>query len=420
MLPYHSSDETCGYSTLRTGKPVWVYYSRMSARACKQKDNEVSARAARALYLHVPFCASKCRYCDFYSLPINGDAGQRYVAAAKAELAARRDALAAPVDSIFVGGGTPTVLGPEPLRELLSAAGVFAGQATEFSVEANPGTITRPVADTLVECGVNRVTMGAQSFRQEELDALGRTHRPADVADAVAVLRAAGVENVGLDLMFGIPLQTPATWRDSLDEAVALGVEHVSCYALSIEQGTPLEADCRAGRVTEMPESTQAECYATAISTLTQAGLEHYEISNFARPGRACLHNLTYWRNEPYLGVGPAAASYLGGVRRTNCSDLEAWMQAVEAGLAPPGRAEQLGGREAMAETAMLGLRMTQGISLPDFMDRFGQDLLDAFPATIGRYRELGALLVTDSHVRIRPDHLVVSDTILADLLAEA
>ena len=392
----------------------------MSAKACKQKDHEVSAPVARALYLHVPFCASKCRYCDFYSLSAGTEDRARYVAAAKTELAARRDALATPVDSIFVGGGTPTVLGPELLRELLSGAGEFAGQATEFSVEANPGTITQPVADALVECGVNRITIGAQSFRQEELTALGRTHRPTDVAEAVAVLRAAGIGNVGLDLMFGIPLQTPATWRGSLDEAVALGVEHVSCYALSVEKGTPLEADCRAGRVTQMREADQAECYREVMSTLTQAGFEHYEISNFARPGRACLHNLTYWRNEAYLGVGPAAASYLGGVRRTNCSDLAAWTQAVEAGLTPPGQAERLRGREAMAETAMLGLRITQGISLQGFMDRFGQNFLEVFPATIGRYRELGALLVTDSHIRIHPDRLVVSDTILADLLAEA
>jgi oxygen-independent coproporphyrinogen III oxidase len=420
MLPYHSSDEICGYSTLRTGKPVLVHYSRMSAKACKKKDYEVSAPPARALYLHVPFCASKCRYCDFYSLPIDGQARPPYVAAAKAELAAHRDALAAPVDSIFVGGGTPTVLGPELLRELLSAAGEFAGQATEFSVEANPGTITPAVADAIASCGVNRVTMGAQSFHPEELAALGRIHQPADIADAVGVLRTAGIENIGLDLMFGIPLQTPTTWRDSLAEAVALGVEHLSCYGLSVEEGTPLAADCRAGRVTEMPEAVQAECYRTAISTLTQAGLEHYEISNFARPGRACLHNLTYWRNEPYLGVGPAAASYLDGVRRTNCSDLAAWMQAVEGGLTPPGHAEKLEGREAMAETAMLGLRLTQGISLQGFTDRFGLHLPDVFPAAIRRYLDSGALLLTDSHLRIHPDRLVVSDTILADLLAEA
>jgi len=392
----------------------------MSARACKQKDDEVSAPLARALYLHVPFCASKCRYCDFYSLPLDRDGARRYVAAAKAELAGQRDALAAPVDSIFVGGGTPTVLEPDLLRELLSAAGRLAGPAIEFSVEANPGTITAPVADVLVECGVNRVTMGAQSFRQEELTALGRIHRPADTAEAVDVLRAAGIGNVGLDLMFGTPLQTPETWGNTLNAAVALGVEHVSCYALSIEAGTPLEADRRAGRVAEMPEAAQAECYSAARSSLTQAGLEHYEISNFARPGRACLHNLTYWRNEPYLGVGPAAASYLDGIRRTNGSDLDAWMQAAEAGRIPPGHAEHLQGRAAMAETAMLGLRMTQGICLADFASRFNRNILEVFPNTIGRYRRLGALVVTDSHIRISPDHLVVSDTILADLLAEA
>ena len=392
----------------------------MSSVACKQNQDEVSPGLAGALYVHVPFCPGKCRYCDFYSVGFDPAAGREYVGAAGEELRSRRGCISPPLRSIFVGGGTPTVLGGRLLGKLLSATREHADDRAEFSVEANPGTVGPDIAGVLRDCGVNRVTLGAQSFRAEELRVLGRRHDGDDVCRAVETLRAADIENIGLDLMYGIPTQTLATWQDSVTRALALRPEHLSCYALSFEPGTDLHQARLGGRVAEMDHAEQEACYRSAIARAADGGLDHYEISNFARPGRRCRHNLTYWHNEPYLGIGPAAASYIASCRRTNLPDLPGYLAAIRAGRRPPCAGERLRGRRAMGETAMLGLRLTEGIERRSFISRHGQDLTEAFPGTITRYRESGALVVTDSHVRIHGEALFVSDSILADILAEA
>jgi oxygen-independent coproporphyrinogen-3 oxidase len=272
----------------------------------------------------------------------------------------------------------------------------------------------------LVEAEVNRVSLGVQSFHVRELALLGRRHSPEQARQAAAALRSAGIGNLSVDLIYGIPGQTLASWRDSLRQAVDLGAEHLSSYALNLEPGTPLGRAAEAGRVRPADEQLQKDCYEAAIDLARAAGLEHYEISNFARPGRRCRHNLTYWRNEPYLGLGPAAASYVAGVRRTNRPDLAAYLQAIEAGLPPPADSEKLVGRAAMAETVMLGLRLIEGLDRAAFAQRFGQDMASVFPRTVARYAEQGALIVTERHVRLEAGVLFVSDTILADFLAEA
>jgi len=387
---------------------------------CKGNRRDISPGQAAALYVHVPFCRSKCRYCDFYSRPADAALAGQYVRAARAELASRADRLRAPLASIYVGGGTPTALGPAELGELLSAAAPFADARTEFTVETNPGTVDPAVAEVLAAAGVNRVAMGAQSFLARELAVLGRTHRPADVGAALARLRAAGLENVGLDLIYGIPGQGLRTWRASLTAALDLGVRHLSCYALSFEPGTPLQADLAAGRVAEMDESLQRACYDAAIDAAARAGLGHYEVSNFAAAGSRCRHNLTYWRNEPYLGIGPAAASFLDGARSTNAADLEGYLEAWRRGQPPPARQERLTGRAAMAEALMLGLRLTEGVERGEFAARYGQDPVAAFPGSLRRYEQMGAVEVTPDRVRIATGAMFVSDAILAEVLAEA
>jgi oxygen-independent coproporphyrinogen-3 oxidase len=387
----------------------------MSHDPCK-KNRPVAA----ALYVHVPLCRRKCRYCDFYSRPHAQDAAQRFVRAATAELAARRSELAAPLASVFIGGGTPTALGGEELAELLGACRKLVDADTEFTVEANPGTIDTGTAEMLIGCGVNRVSMGAQSFQADELRTLGRTHAVEQIAQAVEVLRAGGIENINLDLIYGIPGQTPATWRESLRWALSLGCEHLSCYALSFEAGTPLARAKDAGELAEMAESLQRHCYYQAIDAAQNAGMRHYEISNFARPGRECRHNINYWKNKSYVGIGPAAASFIGQVRRTNHPDLQAYASAVLTGNTPPNDSECLTGRAAMAETVMLGLRLTQGVDIKDFISRFNQSPLTAFPQTVARYRQVGALVVDSGHLRLSGAHLFVTDSILADFLAEA
>jgi oxygen-independent coproporphyrinogen III oxidase len=386
----------------------------------KQNSAEVRPAPPAALYLHVPFCLRKCRYCDFYSVDLEGAPADRYVRAARAELAARRDRTAPAFRTVFVGGGTPTSLGERRLPLLLADLAGPGNSAVEFSVEANPGTVNAAVVAALAECGVNRITLGAQSFDEGELSLLGRIHTPGETVAAVQAVRRAGIDNLGLDLIYGIPAQTEDSWRASLAAALALDPEHLSCYGLSIEEGTPLEEDVRAGRVRVPEEAMQRACYDAAIEAAASAGLEHYEISNFARPGRRCLHNLTYWDNDSYIGIGPGAVSYVDNVRRANLPDLAAYLRAVEAGLPPPAREERPGPRTQMAETMMVGLRRIEGIGRGDFRRRFGMDPAKAFPRSLSRHAELGSLHVTSERIRIAPGYFFVSDSVLADIVGEA
>lgn len=384
------------------------------------KENHDRPGGPGALYVHVPFCVRKCAYCSFYSRPTDPVRIARYVDAVRAELDLRGDVLSRPPASIFVGGGTPTSLDGGRLGELLAPLAALAGPQTEFTVESNPGTVTEQTAAVLAEAGVNRATVGAQSFDDEELHRLGRIHTAADIAPAVERLRAAGIGNVALDLIYGAPGQDLVSWRESVRRALDLRPDHLSCYALSYEPGTPLAADLGAGRVRAADDDLQHRSYYLAVEMALDAGLEHYELSNFARPGRQCRHNLTYWHNRPYLGLGPAAASYVDGIRRTNDPDGDAYAAALADGRQPPHTSEQLAGREAMAEALMLGLRLAEGVDRAKMAEQYGEDPMEAFPHSFARYIAAGALVPEHSRVRIAPEFLFVSDAILADILAEA
>lgn len=391
----------------------------MSTEPCKENYDETSRLAASSLYVHVPLCLAKCRYCDFYSLPMDSKTAGRFVRMVVGELDLHRDCLSHPLETLFIGGGTPTALGADLLAELLAAMGPLINNATEFSVEANPGTFDDSVAEALAAGGVNRVNFGVQSFRDSELRALGRIHNARQACEAVRLARSRGFARVGLDLMYGIPGQSLEDWRDNLRQAMELEIDHLSCYALSFEPRTPLGQDLARGAVAEMPDQEQKACYHSTIDLAGKAGFEHYEISNFARPGARCRHNLTYWRNETYLGLGPAAASYIAASRRTNRPDLPAYLHALESNSPPPADCETLPLRGRMAETAMLGLRLIEGLDRRAFAQRFGQDPTEAFPQSIRRYVQQGALLVTPSHIRLASWALFASDTILADIISE-
>ena len=384
-----------------------------------QKESPPAERVG-ALYLHVPFCSAKCRYCDFYSVPAEADPCRRYLRALNCEAEQRLGLLDPPADSVFVGGGTPTALETNDLAELLALAGARAGSNTEFSVEANPGTLNTEKIGVLVSAGVNRVNLGVQSFDDAELEALGRIHNAKEAREAFNMLRQAGLQNLGLDLIYGIPGQSPRSWQTSLAEALSLEPEHLSCYALSFEKGTPLWSDLQQGRVGEMDETEQEACWYHAIRSAGAAGLAQYEISNFARPGRQCRHNMTYWRNMPYLGLGPGAASYVRGVRRTNLPNLEAYSDALLAGQDTPCSQEHLTGREAMAETVMLALRMTEGLDLAGFKARYGQDVRNVFRQSLDKHLQTGWLKLAEGRLRIPVPAMFVSNEVLADILAEA
>jgi oxygen-independent coproporphyrinogen-3 oxidase len=276
------------------------------------------------------------------------------------------------------------------------------------------------VLSRLAEAGVNRVSVGVQSFDARELSVLERIHTPRQAAEAIALLREAGIANVGVDLMYALPGQTRESWSASLRQAVESGADHVSCYALSFEEGTRLTARRAAGEVDEMDEDLQAELYDLARETLESAGLRQYEISNFARAGFECRHNIVYWRNEPYLGVGPAAASYTGGVRRTNTHSLWEYVARMAGEGSAVAESERLTGPERLAETLILGLRLRDGVDRREFSRRFGVDPVGFFPKTLGACAKQGLIAISDTHVQLHGSALFISNAIFADLLEEA
>ena len=290
----------------------------------------------RSLYVHVPFCRSKCAYCDF-----NSYAGQEglipaYVDALLREAAAWSEA-AETLDTVYLGGGTPSLLPLSQMERLMTGlhgSFTFAADA-EVSLEANPESVDLPNLRGLRELGFNRLSIGVQSFDDRELRFLGRVHDTATAEAAYAAARQAGFANVSLDLIFGLPGQRPAQWRRSLEKALTLEPEHLSLYALTVEEETPLATRIAAGESRAPDEDAQAEMYAWSEEALALAGYEHYEISNWARPGRRCRHNLTYWQSDPYLGLGAGAHSYLGGCRFANEMRPDRYIERVEI-MTPP------------------------------------------------------------------------------------
>jgi putative oxygen-independent coproporphyrinogen III oxidase len=327
-----------------------------------------SVHTEAGLYVHVPFCLTRCGYCDF-----NAYAGMDHLAGRYAEALRREAHLAAPAwadvefRSVFVGGGTPTTLAADDLVGLLGdlrrRLGIRPG--AEVTVEANPDTVDRAYLAELRGGGVTRLSMGVQSFDPEVLRALERVHGPESVLRAHGAARATGFDNLNLDLIYGAHGETVASWRRTLERAMALEPEHLSCYALTIEPATPLGRTVAAGAVPPPDPDVQAEMYDVACSLLAGAGYGHYEVSNWARPGFECRHNLGYWRREPYLGLGAGAHSFRDERRWWNLRPPAAYLEAVECGELPVGGEERLEDAERRLERVFLGVRTTEGIPAP-------------------------------------------------------
>jgi len=320
------------------------------------------------VYVHVPFCSSRCHYCDFVTYTGMEGLRRPYAAALQEEAALAVAALGpAPptVTSVFVGGGTPTLLPTGDLARVLARLRSLLPHApgAEVTVEANPETVDRAVADGLAAAGVTRVSMGAQSFDDRVLAALGRTHGAARVGEALAVLRAAGVPAVNLDLIYGCPGEDDASWAATLAAAVALGPEHLSAYALGIEPATRFGRLVAAGRMTAPDDDLLADRYEAACTALAAAGYAHYEVSNWARGlGHASRHNLTYWRRGRYLGLGAGAHEFDGATRSWNVAGVPAYLQAVRAAQRPTAGRERLDAAEARFEALALRLRTADGL----------------------------------------------------------
>jgi oxygen-independent coproporphyrinogen III oxidase len=372
------------------------------------------------LYVHVPFCLRKCGYCDFYSIEPAGRLTDDLVDALLAEMRAALSGGDAQVETIFVGGGTPTCLSPASLGRLLNGLRevVDRHRPIEFSVEANPATLSEAKAPALRDAGVTRISMGAQSFHLHELQVLDRLHLPQDVAASVDIVRRAGFEHLNLDLIFGIPGQTLATWRESLRRAVDLGPDHLSCYGLTYEPGTPLRQRLDLGEITRVDEDLEAEMYLAAMDDLERAGFGQYEISNFARPGGQCRHNIRYWRGRAGVGVGPGAASYLEGRRWRNVPDVEEYVRRIRSRASTVVDLEALSPLRRAGEAAMLGLRMTEGIIPGEFQERIGFDPLALFADAIARHSRSGLLEVSPDRIALTRQGRLLADAVMADFLS--
>jgi oxygen-independent coproporphyrinogen-3 oxidase len=372
----------------------------------------------RAAYIHVPFCAHKCGYCDFASLAGADHLADRYLAALGREMAMTLEA-PQEVDTIFVGGGTPTRLDAVQLRRLtrLIRSQLVLAPGGEWTVEANPGTLDAEKADVLAEAGVDRVSLGAQSFRPESLRVLERHHGRDEVERALEVVRTR-FPRWSLDLIFGVPGSTLDDWRSDLEVALGLGPSHLSCYGLVFEKGTALWKEWQAGAVRPLDEELERSMFEATIDRLAGVGLAMYEISNFARPGHESRHNLVYWANEAYFGFGVGAARYVRGVRSVNTRDLPAYLRRIESGEPATGPTEELSAEGRARETAVLMLRRTAlGIDREDFRRRTGFELDRLAGPAIERFRARGDLEDDGRRLRLSREGVFVADRILCEFL---
>ncbi|MFO0844806.1 MAG: radical SAM family heme chaperone HemW [Gemmataceae bacterium] len=370
----------------------------------------------RAAYVHVPFCAHHCGYCDFAVVAGRDALIDRYLDALAAEVAT----LGQPcqVETLFLGGGTPTHLTPGQLGRLLTMLTRWLPLAPggEFSVEANPDTLTEEKVAVLAGYGVNRVSLGAQSFHAGTLAVLERSHDPAAIAPAVGRVKAAGLV-VSLDLIFGVPGQALDGWRADLDAALVLGPDHVSTYGLTYEKGTPLWKQRRAGRLVQLDEDAELAMYRLAIDTLESAGLVRYEVSNFAQPGRRCRHNQVYWANHAYHGFGLGAARYVQGTREVNTRDLDGYIRKALAGQPVARHSERLGPEERARETMAVQLRRAEGIDRAGFEAQTGFPLDAVAGERLLRLVEQGLLGDDGARVALTRRGLVVADAVVERLL---
>lgn len=374
----------------------------------------------RGLYLHVPFCAHKCHYCDFFSI-VDDERQGVFVDGLVAELDALDERLAAEprdIRSIFIGGGTPTLLTVDAWRRILATLDRIAGlgPGTELTVEANPETVTDELARVLANGGVTRVSIGAQSFDPRHLKTLERWHEPANVGRSMDRFRAAGLEDINVDLIFGIPGQTPAEWQDDLDRALALAPTHLSCYSLMYEPGTPLTVRRDRGDITPIDEDDAATMYETTIACLASAGYEQYEVSAWSRPGRRCRHNMLYWTNGNWWALGPSASGHVDGYRWKNTPRLTDYL--ANAANPPVQDVETPAAERIVAETLMMGLRLRDGLALARLDALLAVDPAAARRrATIDRLTNEGSLEVRGEALRIPDERILVSDGIIAELI---
>ena len=370
------------------------------------------------LYIHVPFCQKRCLYCDFYS---NTDMGyqEAYLSALIREMELRKNYLEGEtLETIYLGGGTPSQLSVENLNRIFEAIYRYfpVNQDMEITLEANPDDMTSAYVAALSSLPVNRISMGVQSFDAADLKFLNRRHDREEALRAVHLCQEHNLYNISIDLIYGLPGQTPEKWQKNLDEVLRLDIPHISAYHLIYEEGTALYRLLEAGKITPVDEETSLTLFTLLIENLSAAGYQHYEISNFARPGWYARHNSSYWKGKKYLGLGPSAHSYNGTEREWNVSSLPEWIKGIQTGKVAL-ESEQLDENTCYNEYIMTHLRTMWGIDLNELSEKFGENKLKYCLNIAQTYEKRNLLLQKDGKLTLTKDGIFVSDGIMSDLL---
>lgn len=375
----------------------------------------------RGLYIHIPFCEKKCTYCDFYSLEAT-DRMEGFLDALEREIHLRTPLLSAEqkqCSTLFFGGGTPSLMSPPQLERVLEVIAQYYSFTpdAEWTMECNPGTVTRQSLQAYRSLGINRLSFGVQSFFADDLQFLTRIHSPAQAHEAVTCARAAGFDNINIDLIFALPGQTMERWQHNLATAVALDTEHISAYSLIFEEGTPLNAMKLRGEVREADEDLDANMYEYTMNFLATKGYRQYEVSNFARVGRECKHNVLYWQGKEYISFGPSAHGYYSGARYWNVRSLTRYNENLQAGMLPVVNSERVEGLSLMFERAFLELR-SEGIQIDAFRTDFGIDLQEVLQPFLHKVDGEGIVLCSNGKLSLTAKGYQLCDVVTTDVIA--
>ena len=371
------------------------------------------------LYIHIPFCESKCIYCDFYSMANNNHLIDKYINALLVEAVLRKNELnSETLTTVYLGGGTPSLLSITQLSKIVNGLKkVFDfSEVKEFTIEVNPDDVTAYYIQQAKSLGINRVSMGVQSFSDEDLRFINRRHTAKQATDAIHIIKKAGIDNISIDLIYGIPGQNIEIWKNNVDTAISLSVQHISAYTLMYEEGTRLSVMRSLGKITEMDDDVVAAMYDYLVAQLKSNGYTHYEISNFALQGFHSRHNSSYWNLTPYLGLGVAAHSFDGTVRRYNPSNLKKYLDALGEGNLCV-EVEKITKAEKYDEYVMLRLRTADGIDADELMHRFDEEYYQFFIEKTKPLVSEGSLINENGRYYIPENHIMISDNITCDLL---
>lgn len=369
------------------------------------------------IYIHIPFCKSRCIYCGFYSTTLL-DLRKKYINAVCREMELRKNYIREPFSTIYLGGGTPSLLDEAELTKLfLYINNVYdVDRNAEITMECNPDDITPEFTNMLSRLSINRVSMGAQTFADSRLRLLHRRHNSDEVKHAVKLLREAGIKNISIDLMFGFPDESLSQWKEDISAALALNVEHISAYSLMYEEDTPLWKMLDTGKVKEIDEELSLTMFKELVCQLTDAGYEHYEISNFARPGYRSRHNSSYWHQVPYIGLGAAAHSFDLNSRQWNVADLKLYIEEINNGIIPMER-EELDNDTTFNDIITTALRTSDGIDLNALETRLGKRYRNTLISAAGKHIEQGLLEIRHDRLRLTSEGIFISDMVMSDLM---